>query len=148
MLYNPRLAEKKSQLLSSLFGVRIKWEGYVFQHPSYRELIVLQISSPFPCSVKFTTGSSCIYFTIVLSFRQPAQACSTAPESALELKQISHCPSLSNLTQVTMVPLGHLAKGATLEDLLETCIQSFGECLEVFRIVLICFCAGYVLVTY
>uniref|UniRef100_A0A8C8BBM0 RAS guanyl-releasing protein 1 n=1 Tax=Otus sunia TaxID=257818 RepID=A0A8C8BBM0_9STRI len=40
-------------------------------------------------------------------------------------KQISHCPSLSNLTQVTMVPLGHLAKGATLEDLLETCIQSF-----------------------
>lgn len=31
-----------------------------------------------------------------------------------------------------MVPLGHLAKGATLEDLLETCIHSFGECLEVF----------------
>lgn len=31
-----------------------------------------------------------------------------------------------------MVPLGHLAKGATLEDLLETCIQSFGECLEFF----------------
>ncbi|XP_061854414.1 RAS guanyl-releasing protein 1 isoform X1 [Colius striatus] len=57
--------------------------------------------------------------------RQPSQACSAAPESALELKQISHCPSLSNLTQVTMVPLGHLAKGATLEDLLETCIQSF-----------------------
>ncbi|XP_047914715.2 RAS guanyl-releasing protein 1 isoform X1 [Anser cygnoides] len=57
--------------------------------------------------------------------RQPAQGCSTAPESALELKQISHCHSLSNLTQVTMVPLGHLAKGATLEDLLETCIQSF-----------------------
>ncbi|XP_064316214.1 RAS guanyl-releasing protein 1 isoform X2 [Phalacrocorax carbo] len=56
---------------------------------------------------------------------QPAQACSTTPETALELKQISHCPSLSNLTQVTMVPLGHLAKGATLEDLLETCIQSF-----------------------
>uniref|UniRef100_A0A663DSH3 RAS guanyl-releasing protein 1 n=1 Tax=Aquila chrysaetos chrysaetos TaxID=223781 RepID=A0A663DSH3_AQUCH len=57
--------------------------------------------------------------------QQPAQACSTAPESALELKQISHCPSISNLTQVTMVPLGHLAKGATLEDLLEICIQSF-----------------------
>ncbi|KAK2514874.1 Rasgrp1 [Columba guinea] len=57
--------------------------------------------------------------------QQPAQACSTAPEPALELKQISHCPSLSNLTQGTMVPLGHLAKGATLEDLLETCIQSF-----------------------
>ncbi|XP_004941789.2 RAS guanyl-releasing protein 1 isoform X1 [Gallus gallus] len=57
--------------------------------------------------------------------QQPAQGCSTAPESALELKQISHCHSHSNLTQVTMVPLGHLAKGATLEDLLETCIQSF-----------------------
>ncbi|KAM4778219.1 RAS guanyl-releasing protein 1 isoform 2-T2 [Cyanocitta cristata] len=57
--------------------------------------------------------------------RQPAQACSTAPESALELQQTSPCPSLSNHTQVMMVPLGHLAKGATLEDLLETCIQSF-----------------------
>ncbi|XP_037993602.1 RAS guanyl-releasing protein 1 isoform X2 [Motacilla alba alba] len=57
--------------------------------------------------------------------QQPAQACSTAPESALELQQTSHCPSLSNHTQVMMVPLGHLAKGATLEDLLETCIQSF-----------------------
>ncbi|XP_058662293.1 RAS guanyl-releasing protein 1 isoform X2 [Ammospiza nelsoni] len=57
--------------------------------------------------------------------QQPAQACSTAPESALELQQTSHCHSLSNHTQVMMVPLGHLAKGATLEDLLETCIQSF-----------------------
>ncbi|KFV74205.1 RAS guanyl-releasing protein 1, partial [Dryobates pubescens] len=57
--------------------------------------------------------------------RNPAQACSTAPEPALDLNQISHCLSISNLTQVTMVPLGHLAKGATLEDLLETCIQSF-----------------------
>ncbi|XP_068873791.1 RAS guanyl-releasing protein 1 isoform X2 [Aphelocoma coerulescens] len=57
--------------------------------------------------------------------QQPAQACSTAPESALELQQTSPCPSLSNHTQVMMVPLGHLAKGATLEDLLETCIQSF-----------------------
>ncbi|XP_048803618.1 RAS guanyl-releasing protein 1 isoform X4 [Lagopus muta] len=56
---------------------------------------------------------------------QPAQGCSTAPESSLELKQITHCHSHSNLTQVTMVPLGHLAKGATLEDILETCIQSF-----------------------
>ncbi|XP_030307463.1 RAS guanyl-releasing protein 1 isoform X2 [Calypte anna] len=56
--------------------------------------------------------------------QQPAQACGTAPE-ALELKHIGHCHSLSNTTQVTMVPLGHLAKGATLEDLLETCIQSF-----------------------
>ncbi|KAJ7412799.1 RAS guanyl-releasing protein 1 [Willisornis vidua] len=76
-----------------------------------------------------------------LSLEQPAQACSTAPESALELKQTSHCPSLSNHTQVMMVPLGHLAKGATLEDLLEICIQSFekkgterakkgGECIE------------------
>uniref|UniRef100_A0A8C3Y7L5 RAS guanyl-releasing protein 1 n=1 Tax=Catharus ustulatus TaxID=91951 RepID=A0A8C3Y7L5_CATUS len=41
------------------------------------------------------------------------------------MQQSSHCPSLSNHTQVMMVPLGHLAKGATLEDLLETCIQSF-----------------------
>uniref|UniRef100_A0A8D2MDQ6 RAS guanyl-releasing protein 1 n=1 Tax=Zonotrichia albicollis TaxID=44394 RepID=A0A8D2MDQ6_ZONAL len=49
----------------------------------------------------------------------------TASESVLELQQTSHCHSLSNHTQVMMVPLGHLAKGATLEDLLETCIQSF-----------------------
>uniref|UniRef100_A0A8C0V4M4 RAS guanyl-releasing protein 1 n=1 Tax=Cyanistes caeruleus TaxID=156563 RepID=A0A8C0V4M4_CYACU len=49
--------------------------------------------------------------------------CHSTPESALELQQ--HCPSLSNHTQVMMVPLGPLAKGATLEDLLETCIQSF-----------------------
>ncbi|KAF4787846.1 RAS guanyl-releasing protein 1 [Turdus rufiventris] len=59
--------------------------------------------------------------------QQPVQACSTVPESALELQQSSHCPSLSNHTQVMMVPLGHLAKGATLEDLLETCIQSFAQ---------------------
>lgn len=80
----------------------------------------------------------------MLSFRQPAQACSTAPESALELNQIGHCPSISHLTQVTMVPLGHLAKGATLEDLLETCIQSFGEWLDDFRILLICYHSGYI----
>ncbi|RMC00424.1 hypothetical protein DUI87_23033 [Hirundo rustica rustica] len=63
--------------------------------------------------------------------QQPPQACSTAPESALELQQTS----LSNHTQVMMVPLGHLAKGATLEDLLETCIQSFAmeEFQEVVR---------------
>lgn len=94
--------------------------------------------SSFPMQCKICK-ISCIYFTIVLSSRQPAQACSTAPESVLELQQTSHCHSLSNHTQVMMVPLGHLAKGATLEDLLETCIQSFGECLEVFRVILICF---------
>lgn len=138
------IEQKKSHLQSSPFGVHIEWEGYVFQHPNQKELIVLYISPPFPCSVKFATLSSCIYFTIVLSSRQPVQACSTIPESALELQQSSHCPSLSNHTQVMMVPLGHLAKGATLEDLLETCIQSFGECLEVFRVILICFCLGYV----
>lgn len=121
----------------------MEWEGCVFQHSSYRELIVLSISPPFPCSVKCTT-QSCIYTSVVLPFRQPAQACSTSPESALELKQIGHCPSLSHLTQVTMVPLGHLAKGATLEDLLETCVQSFGECVEVFRILLMSLCPGYI----
>ncbi|XP_042713370.1 RAS guanyl-releasing protein 1 isoform X9 [Chrysemys picta bellii] len=60
---------------------------------------------------------------------KPAQRCSTAPKTALELKQISRCASHSNPTQITefriMMPLGHLAKGASLENLIETCLQSF-----------------------
>ncbi|XP_065258889.1 RAS guanyl-releasing protein 1 [Emys orbicularis] len=60
---------------------------------------------------------------------KPAQGCSTAPKTALELKQISRCASHSNPTQITefriMMPLGHLAKGASLENLIETCLQSF-----------------------
>ncbi|KAH1171934.1 hypothetical protein KIL84_007552, partial [Mauremys mutica] len=60
---------------------------------------------------------------------KPAQGCSTAPKTALELKQISPCASHSNPAQITefriMMPLGHLAKGASLENLIETCLQSF-----------------------
>uniref|UniRef100_A0A452HEX8 RAS guanyl-releasing protein 1 n=1 Tax=Gopherus agassizii TaxID=38772 RepID=A0A452HEX8_9SAUR len=61
--------------------------------------------------------------------RKPAQGCSTAPKTALELKQISSCASHSNSAQITefriMMPLGHLAKGTSLENLIETCLQSF-----------------------
>uniref|UniRef100_A0A452HEV6 RAS guanyl-releasing protein 1 n=1 Tax=Gopherus agassizii TaxID=38772 RepID=A0A452HEV6_9SAUR len=60
---------------------------------------------------------------------KPAQGCSTAPKTALELKQISSCASHSNSAQITefriMMPLGHLAKGTSLENLIETCLQSF-----------------------
>ncbi|XP_023383471.1 RAS guanyl-releasing protein 1 [Pteropus vampyrus] len=61
--------------------------------------------------------------------RKP-HGCRTAPKAKLEAKPTgspfpSH-PSLAQITQFRMmVSLGHLAKGASLDDLIDSCIQSF-----------------------
>nr|KAF6486947.1 RAS guanyl releasing protein 1 [Rousettus aegyptiacus] len=61
--------------------------------------------------------------------RKP-HGCRTAPKAKLEAKPAgsafpSH-PSLAQITQFRMmVSLGHLAKGASLDDLIDSCIQSF-----------------------
>ncbi|CAI9573161.1 unnamed protein product [Staurois parvus] len=60
---------------------------------------------------------------------RPAHGCTTIPRLALELKQIIHCTSHSKLPQVTpirvMMPLGQLIKGASLDELIQMCIQTF-----------------------
>uniref|UniRef100_A0A8C9LTL3 RAS guanyl-releasing protein 1 n=1 Tax=Piliocolobus tephrosceles TaxID=591936 RepID=A0A8C9LTL3_9PRIM len=62
--------------------------------------------------------------------RKPSHGCRTAPKARLEAKPAnspfpSH-PSLAQITQFRMmVSLGHLAKGASLDDLIDSCIQSF-----------------------
>ncbi|KAM5129514.1 RAS guanyl-releasing protein 1 [Mantella aurantiaca] len=60
---------------------------------------------------------------------RPAHGCTTIPRLALELKQIIHCASHSKLPQVTpirvMMPLGQLIKGASLDELIQMCIQTF-----------------------
>ncbi|XP_017723586.1 PREDICTED: RAS guanyl-releasing protein 1 isoform X2 [Rhinopithecus bieti] len=62
--------------------------------------------------------------------RKPSHGCRTAPKARLEAKTAnspfpSH-PSLAQITQFRMmVSLGHLAKGASLDDLIDSCIQSF-----------------------
>lgn len=69
----------------------------------------------------------------LLSFpRKPSHGCRAAPKAKLEAKPASSpCPSHPSLAQITqfrmMVSLGHLAKGASLDDLIDSCIQSFGE---------------------
>ncbi|XP_012504631.1 PREDICTED: RAS guanyl-releasing protein 1 isoform X2 [Propithecus coquereli] len=61
--------------------------------------------------------------------RKP-HGCRAAPKARLEAKPAnspfpSH-PSLAQITQFRMmVSLGHLAKGASLDDLIDSCIQSF-----------------------
>lgn len=61
--------------------------------------------------------------------RKP-HGCRAAPKAKLETKPArspfpSH-PSLAQITQFRMmVSLGHLAKGASLDDLIDSCIQSF-----------------------
>uniref|UniRef100_A0A2K5JPL3 RAS guanyl-releasing protein 1 n=1 Tax=Colobus angolensis palliatus TaxID=336983 RepID=A0A2K5JPL3_COLAP len=61
---------------------------------------------------------------------KPTHGCRTAPKARLEAKPAnspfpSH-PSLAQITQFRMmVSLGHLAKGASLDDLIDSCIQSF-----------------------
>ncbi|XP_006831848.1 PREDICTED: RAS guanyl-releasing protein 1 isoform X2 [Chrysochloris asiatica] len=62
--------------------------------------------------------------------RKPAHGCRPAPKPRLEAKPASSpLPSQPSLAQVTqfrmMVSLGHLAKGASLDDLIDNCIQSF-----------------------
>lgn len=67
-----------------------------------------------------------------LSLRKPSHGCRAAPKAKLEAKPASSpIPSHPSLAQITqfrmMVSLGHLAKGASLDDLIDSCIQSFGE---------------------
>uniref|UniRef100_A0A8C8ZBC9 RAS guanyl-releasing protein 1 n=1 Tax=Prolemur simus TaxID=1328070 RepID=A0A8C8ZBC9_PROSS len=62
--------------------------------------------------------------------RKPSHGCRAAPKARLEVKPPnSPCPSHPSLAQITqfrmMVSLGHLAKGASLDDLIDSCIQSF-----------------------
>ncbi|CAH2328317.1 RAS guanyl-releasing 1 [Pelobates cultripes] len=60
---------------------------------------------------------------------RPAHGCTTIPKLALELKHILQPASNSKLPTVTplrvMMPLGQLSKGATLDDLIQMCIQTF-----------------------
>uniref|UniRef100_A0A2I2Y2M3 RAS guanyl-releasing protein 1 n=2 Tax=Homininae TaxID=207598 RepID=A0A2I2Y2M3_GORGO len=61
---------------------------------------------------------------------KPSHGCRAASKARLEAKPAnspfpSH-PSLAHITQFRMmVSLGHLAKGASLDDLIDSCIQSF-----------------------
>ena len=64
--------------------------------------------------------------------RKPSHGCRAAPKARLEAKPASSpLPSHPSLAQITqfrmMVPLGHFAKGASLDDLIDSCVQSFGE---------------------
>uniref|UniRef100_A0A8C6DMI1 RAS guanyl-releasing protein 1 n=1 Tax=Moschus moschiferus TaxID=68415 RepID=A0A8C6DMI1_MOSMO len=62
--------------------------------------------------------------------RKPSHGCRAAPKARLEAKPassplLSH-PGLAQITQFRMmVPLGHFAKGASLDDLIDSCVQSF-----------------------
>ncbi|XP_027427501.1 RAS guanyl-releasing protein 1 isoform X2 [Zalophus californianus] len=62
--------------------------------------------------------------------RKPCHGCRAATKARLEAKPAgSPVPSHPSLAQITqfrmMVSLGHLAKGASLDDLIDSCIQSF-----------------------
>uniref|UniRef100_A0A8D0PXA5 RAS guanyl-releasing protein 1 n=1 Tax=Sus scrofa TaxID=9823 RepID=A0A8D0PXA5_PIG len=62
--------------------------------------------------------------------RKPSHGSRAAPKTRLEAKPASSpCPSHPSLAQITqfrmMVSLGHLAKGASLDDLIDSCVQSF-----------------------
>ncbi|KAM6181203.1 RAS guanyl-releasing protein 1 isoform 2-T2 [Erethizon dorsatum] len=62
--------------------------------------------------------------------RKPSHGSRAAPKTRLEAKPASSPfpshPSLAQITQFRMmVSLGHLAKGASLDDLIDSCIQSF-----------------------
>ncbi|XP_044781165.1 RAS guanyl-releasing protein 1 isoform X5 [Bubalus bubalis] len=62
--------------------------------------------------------------------RKPSHGCRAAPKARLEAKPASSplpChPGLAQITQFRMmVPLGHFAKGASLDDLIDSCVQSF-----------------------
>ncbi|KAM9294144.1 RAS guanyl-releasing protein 1 [Gastrophryne carolinensis] len=60
---------------------------------------------------------------------RPTHGCTTIPRLAQELKQIIHCTAHPKLPQVApiqaMMPLGQLIKGASLDELIQMCIQSF-----------------------
>lgn len=76
----------------------------------------------------------CLAYTQCLPFspRKPSHGCRAATKAKLEAKPASSpCASHPSLAQITqfrmMVSLGHFAKGASLDDLIDSCIQSFGE---------------------
>ncbi|XP_037060335.1 atherin-like [Peromyscus leucopus] len=63
--------------------------------------------------------------------RKPPHGSRAGPKARLEAKSVNGPlpaqPSLAQITQFRMmVSLGHLAKGASLDDLIDSCIQSFG----------------------
>uniref|UniRef100_F7BM43 RAS guanyl-releasing protein 1 n=1 Tax=Xenopus tropicalis TaxID=8364 RepID=F7BM43_XENTR len=66
---------------------------------------------------------------LFLSILRPTHGCSTIPKLALELKQIIHSTTHPKVPPVTplrvMMPLGKLSKGASLDDLIQMCIQAF-----------------------
>ncbi|XP_049989004.1 RAS guanyl-releasing protein 1 [Alexandromys fortis] len=62
--------------------------------------------------------------------RKPSHGSRAGPKTRLEAKSVnSPLPAQPSLAQITqfrmMVSLGHLAKGASLDDLIDSCIQSF-----------------------
>ncbi|KAH0512727.1 RAS guanyl-releasing protein 1 [Microtus ochrogaster] len=62
--------------------------------------------------------------------RKPSHGSRAGPKARLEAKSVtSPLPAQPSLAQITqfrmMVSLGHLAKGASLDDLIDSCIQSF-----------------------
>ncbi|XP_040824436.1 RAS guanyl-releasing protein 1 isoform X2 [Ochotona curzoniae] len=62
--------------------------------------------------------------------RKPSNGCRAGPKARLEAKPAANpLPSHPSLAQITqfrmMVSLGHLAKGASLDELIDSCIQSF-----------------------
>ncbi|XP_042131871.2 RAS guanyl-releasing protein 1 [Peromyscus maniculatus bairdii] len=62
--------------------------------------------------------------------RKPPHGSRAGPKARLEAKSVNGPlpaqPSLAQITQFRMmVSLGHLAKGASLDDLIDSCIQSF-----------------------
>ncbi|EPY75393.1 hypothetical protein CB1_001669003 [Camelus ferus] len=74
--------------------------------------------------------------------RKPSHGCRAAPKARLEAKPAgSPLPSPPSPAQITqfrmMVSLGHLAKGASLDDLIDSCVQSFEQAPELTREVLI-----------
>ncbi|XP_032117093.1 RAS guanyl-releasing protein 1 isoform X3 [Sapajus apella] len=89
------------------------------------------ISIPFHSNLPSECGAANLSPHCLLSFpRKPSHGCRAAPKARLEAKTAnspfpSH-PSLAQITQFRMmVSLGHLAKGASLDDLIDSCIQSF-----------------------
>lgn len=82
--------------------------------------------------VSFPSGHSACAHCLLSSLRKPSHGCRAAPKAKLEAKPASSPfpshPSLAQITQFRMmVSLGHLSKGASLDDLIDSCIQSFGE---------------------
>lgn len=84
------------------------------------------------CQCGLSPGCSALIPCLFSFPRKPSHGCRAAPKGRLEAKPTSSpLPSHPGLAQITqfrmMVPLGHFAKGASLDDLIDSCVQSFGE---------------------